>query len=258
MSRSLLLSLFASGLFGLTVLFNPLTATAQNNPPLSEEIRHVLDSKGVEAAKARFAEIFPAKQEQYTLDPEVFAKLGSEYMQAGDMEAGGALLEMMGAITQAMVEEALADQPEIAEKLEEMKAMSETLPTGASTESKADDSADDQEDDDFDFGPGRDDLEQFTGIYDDPENDDELRRLWVRVSCDGHLVVGALWGDVAPWIMRSTGKMSFNYQDAWQQLSLEFNGAKQMTHNLDYLSNPLERVGPLPSKWDSCYEMPTR
>ena len=53
------------------------------------------------------------------------------------------------------------------------------------------------------------DLERFTGLYSDPEESNENRKLWVMVSCDGQLVSGALWGDVAPWWMKSEGDNVF-------------------------------------------------
>lgn len=109
----------------------------------------------------------------------------------------------------------------------------------------------------------RDDLERFTGLYGDPEEKNEYRKLWVMVSCDGYLVSGALWGDVAPWWMTSEADNIFTYADSFFQLRFEFetdeNGnAVKMIHDLEWMKSPLERAGPLPDDWDPCIERPKR
>jgi hypothetical protein len=109
----------------------------------------------------------------------------------------------------------------------------------------------------------RNDLERFTGLYGDPEEKNENRRLWVMVSCDGYLVSGALWGDVAPWWMKSEADNIFTYADSFFKLRMEFKTdedgkAIRMIHDLSFLKTPLERLGPIPEDWEPCLERPKR
>lgn len=106
-------------------------------------------------------------------------------------------------------------------------------------------------------------LEQYTGLYGDPEESNEYRKLWVMVSCDGQLVTGALWGDVAPWWMKSEGNSVFTYKDSFSELRMEFekdeNGnVIRMNHDLSGIKTPLERLGPIPEDWEPCVEKPLR
>jgi len=107
------------------------------------------------------------------------------------------------------------------------------------------------------------DLERFTGLYGDPEEGDENRKLWVMVSCDGQLVSGALWGDVAAWWMESEGDNVFTYADSFFKLGMEFETdedgkAIRMNHDLSFLKTPLEKLGPIPDDWEPCVERPKR
>jgi len=107
------------------------------------------------------------------------------------------------------------------------------------------------------------DLERFTGLYGDPEESNEYRKLWVMVSCDGQLVSGALWGDAAPWWMESEGDNVFTYADSFFKLRMDFETDEygktfRMNHDLSFLKTPLERLGPIPDDWDPCVERPKR
>jgi hypothetical protein len=107
------------------------------------------------------------------------------------------------------------------------------------------------------------DLERFSGLYGDPEESNEYRKLWVMVSCDGQLVSGALWGDVAPWWMTAEGNNIFTYADSFFKLRVEFETdeegkAIRMIHDLSFLKTPLEKLGPIPEDWDPCLERPKR
>jgi hypothetical protein len=107
------------------------------------------------------------------------------------------------------------------------------------------------------------DMERFTGLYGDPEEGDENRRLWVMVSCDGQLVSGALWGDATPWWMKSEGDNVFTYADSFSKVRMEFKTDKdgkafRMIHDLSALKTPLEKHGPIPDDWDPCLERPKR
>jgi hypothetical protein len=107
------------------------------------------------------------------------------------------------------------------------------------------------------------DLETLTGLYGDPEETNENRKLWVMVSCDGQLVSGALWGGAAAWWMKSEGENVFIYEDSFSKVRMEFKvdkdgNAIQMIHDFSAISTPLERLGPIPDDWDPCLERPKR
>jgi len=107
------------------------------------------------------------------------------------------------------------------------------------------------------------DLETLTGLYGDPEETNENRKLWVMVSCDGQLVSGALWGGAAAWWMKSEGDNVFTYADSFFKLSMEFETDKdgkaiRMIHDLSAIKTPLEWLGPIPADWDPCVERPKR
>lgn len=57
-------------------------------------------------------------------------------------------------------------------------------------------------------GPARDDLARFKGRYRDPTAD---RSYFIMETCkeSGYLMGGPMWGDVAPWILRSDGDLEF-------------------------------------------------
>jgi hypothetical protein len=109
--------------------------------------------------------------------------------------------------------------------------------------------------------PGRTDLERFIGVYGDPNQSDERRRLFVTESCDGRMVVGAMWGDASNWWMTSVGDTEFEMSDQFRSLSLLFavgadGNATAMHHDLDNLPNPLTKVGPLPEGYGDCVQDP--
>ena len=90
-----------------------------------------------------------------------------------------------------------------------------------------------------------------------------LPSLGASEACDGYLVIGALWGDVAPWWMRSESDKVFTYSDSFNNLRMEFvtdntGKAIKMIHNLKFMKTPLENVGPLPDKLKPCIERPKR
>jgi hypothetical protein len=110
---------------------------------------------------------------------------------------------------------------------------------------------------------GNNELEKLTGLYGDPEEANESRRLWVMLSCDGQLVSGALWGGAAPWWMNSEGDNVFTYEDSFSSVRMEFKtdndgSAIKMIHDLSAIKTPLERLGPIPDDWDPCLERPKR
>ena len=107
------------------------------------------------------------------------------------------------------------------------------------------------------------DLGRYTGLYGDPEESNEYRKLWVMVSCDGQLVSGTLWGGAAGWWMKSEGDNVFTYADSFSNVRMEFETDKdgkaiRMNHDLSSIKTPLKRLGPIPDDWDPCFEQPKR
>jgi hypothetical protein len=77
--------------------------------------------------------------------------------------------------------------------------------------------------DSFPLGEPRNDLERFYGVYGDP-NDNSGRNFFVTQARtppyaeqapqipEGYLMIGAMWGDVAPWYMKSVSETRFEQQ----------------------------------------------
>ena len=119
--------------------------------------------------------------------------------------------------------------------------------------------------DSFALGEPRDDLERFYGVYGNP--DDPNRTFFVTKAVqpawaeqappipDGYLMIGAMWGDVSPWAMRSLSETRF--EQGWVNPGVE---AIVAAFELDADGNPialtfetmfvefgrLERLGELP------------
>ena len=253
-SKQLAVTMF---LFFCIASFN--TALAQDKPLLSEAIRKAIDSKGIEAAKKQFAEMDQSQREKYNIDMQGISELTNAYVQAGNMEAAGAISEISAPFLQDMITKTMNQySPELSEKMKEQQQ--------AEKKRKAKEHEEEMEHREQERivnfqGQPRDDLKRFTGLYGDPG--DPNRKLWVTVSCDGYLVSGAMWGDIAPWWMKSVGDNVFTYQDSFSKLKMEFetdaNGmAVSMKHDLEHLKSPLKRLGPLPDDFDPCMERPKR
>ncbi|MGA7305845.1 MAG: hypothetical protein WBW88_13280 [Rhodothermales bacterium] len=228
-------------------MIGPVMVRAQDaaeKPKLSEEIERVLSEEGPEAAKARFDEIFPAMQDEYVVDANAFATLGTQYMQNGDVETGMLFIQMVGTITAEAIKSAQdafdasgMAPPEVEETMGETEEPVSSPPS--------------------DRGPARTDLTRFAGFYGTPEQAEENRMLFVTESCDGYLVVGAVWGDAENWWMRSEGDNAFSYSSQYTNIHMEFdvddNGnAKAMIHDLDFMPSPLPKHQPLPEEWRAC------
>lgn len=232
---------------------------AEGKPVLSEEIGAVIDSQGIAAAKQRFSEIYPARQDEYEIDVQGMMNLGSGYIQSGNMEHGMAVMEMMTAISTDMVQKSMNSySPEMAEM--QNKARESEL--AAQEQAKIDQEEEkrmQQKAEARARGKARQDLDRFVGIFGDPADTGRSRTLFVTVSCDGYLVTGPLWADVSPWWMRSAADTVFTYSDSFTNLSMEFKAdGSNLTHDLEGLNSPLDRIGPLPADWESCLERPLR
>ena len=174
-------------------------------------------------------------------------------MQAGDYEKGQAVMTMVAAISQDMMMNsgmmpASAAEAMRAEREEAKKAEAEPEPRAA---------------EEPDFGPARDDLARFAGVYGDPEQPESTRKLFVTQSCDGQLVAGAMWGDAQNWWMKSISDNAFEMTSDFFSVHVEFQlgpdgQAQGMEHDLDFMPNPLPKVGPLPEGWGECLERARR
>ena len=65
----------------------------------------------------------------------------------------------------------------------------------------------------------------------------------------------------ATWILLFC--MVFTYKDSWNNIRMQFETdikgkGLSMIHDLDYMPNPLERLGPVPDDWGPCVKRPGR
>ena len=118
----------------------------------------------------------------------------------------------------------------------------------------------------FDHGEPRDDIARFEGLYHAPGAPES--RKWFVAEAEappgvepfppGYMAIGAMWGDVAPWIMTTTGALTFEREalnefdsDIAVSFSADESGAATaMTMTIgDDAPVRLERVGDLPEGW---------
>lgn len=233
------------------LVFSVQAGAQEPKPLLSDEIGKVIEAEGVEAAQARFDEIFPDRADQYQVDAEGFSGLAVQRMTAGDTAGAEALMGMFMTISQS---ELGALMPEIAAAVEAEQRSRDRAQAGAEGTAEA-------------SGPGarggagpgpaRDDLRRFRGLYGEP-GQVPPRDLFVVETCDGYLVAGPMWADVAPWHLTSVGDDRFEYADSFTSVELTFrteDGGRALSlgHTVEGLASPLPHRGPLPSEWgDDC------
>ncbi len=254
MSRPLVTILLA---FGLLLAHWP--AAAQEKPLLSQEIRSAIEADGAAGGKARFAEIYPDQASEFEMDSRGLMMMGTEYMQAGNMEAGMAIIEMAQTINMDMMNQAM--QQHAPQMLEAQKAAEEAERAAREQSARDREEAARMEQKQLEQARGkpRDDLDRFTGLFAHRDDTQRTRTLFVTRSCDGYLVVGPMWADVGPWWMRSASTTVFTYQDSYQALSVEFSDdGKSLGHDLDDIASPMEKVDTLPRDWSDCMERPLR
>jgi hypothetical protein len=239
---------------------------ADSKPLLSEEILSVLDNDGAEAATRRFGELFPSQKSSYEVDQKAFVDMATEAMKNGDFETGQTILNMVTIILQESLADIRLEMPEMPEMPEppEMPEMPEPPPPprGESgvvppTPAKATESAGDAAQAGRNLGPARSDLARFHGVYGTEEQATTGRMLFVSESCNGYLVAGAMWGDASNWWLKSTSDNIFDHGSTLGGVHMEFTlsaegKAEAMIHDLDFMPNPLPRVGPLPEEWTAC------
>lgn len=258
--------LLTAALLLLSVVIMPDNTSAQdqNKPLLSEAILEAIDLNGIDGAKAQFSKMDQVQRKKYEIDMERISELINSYIEDGDYETSAALSEISVPFFQDMATKAMNEfAPEMAEMMAEQQ-QSETRQQTSNRETGNERREWEQQERIQEIqGEPRDDLERFTGLYGDPNAENSNRRLWVTVSCDGFLVSGALWGDVAPWWMQSESDNVFSFEDSFNNIRMEFptntgNNTMAMIHNLEFLKSPLERIGDLPNDWDSCMERAQR
>jgi hypothetical protein len=168
-------------------------------------------------------------------------------MMAGDYESGQAVAGMIARISQDMMTSSgmmPATDAEAARGAREQREQENSEASGRAAPV-------------HDYGPARDDLARFAGVYGDPDQPDSSRKLFVSESCDGFLVAGAMWGDASNWWMKSVSDNTFEMSSDFMSLRLEFQlgpdgSAQAMSHDLDFMTSPLVRIGPLPEGWGEC------
>ena len=241
------------------ILITPVIILAQGKVLLSEAIQDELTAKGIESAKKYFAEQFESNKNSYEVDMDGISELSGKFANADKIELSGAVMEIAMPFIEYSMSNQMSQSPnEDARKLAGMQEAEKNKQSNSgNTISKKDNEVASNQ------GKPRDDLERFTGLYGDPADKEKNRKLWVMVSCDNYLVVGALWGGAAPWWMKSESDKVFTYSDSFTSIEIEFvtdaNGkAVKMNHDLSYLKNPLERLEPIPADWEPCVERPKR
>lgn len=231
-----------------------------SKPLISKEIRTVFEKSGAEAAQKRYQEIAGGNVEAWEFDINGVMDVGTEYMKAGDLAAAqvfmGIATEMGMLQAQAMQNaqqsdpefrriQALADSADRAER-ERVEAMPAERRTVRGSR-----------------GDARSDLARFAGVYGDPEKQRIPRNYFIQ-ACGGFLRFGAMWGDVAPYGMRSTGDLTF--EQAWlgvgesTRVELRFHvnpagKATAITHTFTFGNGPqrIPLLEPLPGEWaDKC------
>lgn len=221
----------------------------QEAPPLlSETIRETLDKEGVDAAKKRFAEIYPDAADRYRFDMEGLSELGMEYMRDGDFERGQAVMEMVAAMAR--------------------DSFAASLPEGMAL--PRDESRDEgrETDDERSEGGARsvqpplpDDVaERYEGVYRDPGETDPTRRFFLaRDPCGPQIMFGAMWGDAQNSYLKIESETLLVQPRDWvlpgqEPLRIEVRmgadgRAESLSHDADWFGSPLVRDGELPEAW---------
>lgn len=223
---------------------------APKKPPLSEALRKALATEKPADVEKRFLAAFDAGKLDYDVDGQGLNALGIQYMQDGDMERGTVVMSVAGRAAQLMMEEMMPGMAEAAaaEKADRERERKERAARPTEEEAAAERAR-------AAAGPPRDDLDRFHGIY-GTKKDGVQRALFLVRNCDGHLQLGATWGDVAPWVLRSTGDVTFEYPgDSFTKpihvrITTGPGGkATSIAHDLEFLGSPLSRIADLPADW---------
>jgi|GEM_PF-1684759 len=239
-------------------------ASAQEQPLLSEEIRRVFEEDGREAAEARYKEILEGEADAYEFDTQAMMVIGSEYAQAGNMEGVQAFYTIGSQMAVADFQTTGTGVQFNAMMDSVRQADTGQLVVGGQGDAAAVASAGGTMVGGPDTGAPRDDLARFFGLYRDPSPPGSADHdIMVSQTCDGRLAFAAMWGDVAPWVMRSEGDARFvqiwvnDFQTAPYELDFELGADARPTsvrHNLtaEYTFERWARAGDLPEGNTDC------
>ena len=262
-------------------------------PPLSTEVRRLLEEKGVDGTRQELPMLVMTARDTHEFDVDGMVALGREYLEAGDAEAAVAVLnlallmdmqsaEANVALAEAYLaqgtpslatmyyQQALANDPQNEPARQGLLALGEELPeTREEREARREAERRRQEAEvasiDWDRGERRDDVESFTGRYADPNREVEHWVFFVAETCagSGYLMTSGEWGDVAPWVLRSETETGFGQVAAYpgqEPMHFEFElgpdgvpTAVVMTGLYDEPTR-LERLGPLGDGWQPAGE----
>jgi hypothetical protein len=228
-----------------TVLAAP--ASAQDAPAtLSQAVREALTLQPPDSVLNRFMAELESGEYTYRVDLDSLTAMGMALMQEGETEKGVAVMGIASAAAQF---QATAMFPE------ELRRAMEAPPEEAAEAEPSNSGPVGVEDPDVDLGPARDDLERFHGLYANPEEGPN-RAVFLMTGCRGRLEAGAMWGDVAPWEMRSEGDTEFYWPGSSfaQPFRIEITvgpdgRGRTIHHDMDFVSTPLERIGELPREF---------
>lgn len=240
-----------------TMAISARPASAQDaapKPPLSAALRSALTTSPPDSVRTRFEAEFAARGLQYEIDGDGLNELAMEYMQAGDMEKGAAVMAVISMAGRVMMEsmmpEAARSAAEAAER--ERAARSEQRPPQSRV---GEEEAARQRRLEL-LGPPRDDLERFYGLYEDPDGQPN-RWMFLVATCEGHLAFGPMWADVAEWRMRSLSDTEFEtiateFQESFRVKVIVGPDGKAtgLEHGWDGLGSPLVRTGDLPEEFE--------
>lgn len=227
---------------------SPVSAQEQvKKPLLSEALKEALAKDPLDEVEKRFMEALASDDPAYELDAEAVNALGLQYMESGQTQKGvlvvgiaarAAQIVAMASFPQGMLE-AMAARDSAERKGEEEQASRRTEEELTQERAAAS------------LGPPRDDLERFHGLFANPD-DGPQRAIFLVRDCDGHLVTGPMWADVAPWTLRSVGDTEFVYDgDSFTGpfrlvISVGPDGkAVSVKHDWEFVASPLQRIGDL-------------
>lgn len=174
----------------------PVSAQEQTGKPrISARVRTLMEQQGPMQAQMEFSRLFVSERDAYDFDADGLAELSREYMRAGDVDKAKAALGMATMVDMR--------SPEVHAAREELK----TMQRGQRQQRSAERLEARRTEISARRGPARDDLGRFAGEYGNSSHPG--RTFFVTRTCDGHLAVGAMWGDVAPWVMKPLSDTEF-------------------------------------------------
>ena len=253
---------FFSAIATMILLVWSISVGAQQ-PSLVAELEAAIEAGGADAVQQRFDEIWPDRKDRYSVDMNEFGQMVNRHARnfGENQELLNVLSDIGGVLAQAKVDEMMAS-PEMQQHMQAMQKAQEAAGAQSADEAApgyATTPAPKPAPAGPDFGEARDDLERFAGLYGDPGNLDSPRKLFVTQTCKGHLLIGAMWGDVAPWQMTAATDTEFAHKTDYFDLDVAFEvdgegQATRMQHSLDGLVSPLVRSGDLPADWQACVD----